>query len=150
MATEEESSEGYTILEHTADVGVRAWGPTPESAFSMAAFGMFEIILDIDPRGWHGEGTEAAIQADARAATWDDLLVNWLAELVYLFDVEGIVPRRIDFTQCEPENCSATLTGSLMSDPAATEGTAIKAVTYHQLQLQITPTRTELQVIFDI
>lgn len=143
-------TEGYTILEHTADVGVHAWGPTPESAFSMAAFGMFEIILDTDPRTWHGAGTEAVIQADAHAATWDDLLVNWLAELVYLFDVEGIVPRRIDFTHCEPEACSATLTGSLMSDPAATEGTAIKAVTYHQLQLQMTPTRTDVQVIFDI
>ena len=141
---------GYRVLEHTADVGVAAWGPTPADAFSMASLGMFEVVLDEDPLEWRGQGRKETLRVEAEGARWPDLLVNWLAELVYLFDVEGFVPQRFDFARCEPPTASAEIVGVIMRDPADTGGTAIKAVTYHQLLVDISPGSTALQVIFDI
>lgn len=141
---------GYNLFEHTADVGVVAWGEDPAAAFSMAARGMYAVILDTDPLDWQGEGAPHEIRVEVEGAGWPDLLVNWLAEQVFYFDVDGFVPNRIDFALCEPTRLEARLRGIAMADPGDTNGTAIKAVTYHQLEVDVRPGRTELRVIFDI
>ncbi|MFN2545118.1 MAG: archease, partial [Actinomycetota bacterium] len=40
---------GYEILEHTADVGIRAFAPTLASVFEQAAWGLAEILGAVDP-----------------------------------------------------------------------------------------------------
>lgn len=141
---------GYRLLDHTADAGVVAWASTPAGAFAMAARGMFEIVLGEDPENWVGAGEPAELRVEAEGSGWADLLVNWLAELIYLFDVEGFVPTHVEFDLCEPPACAAGVRGITLENPGDTYGTAIKAVTYHQLEVHVTPERTELRVIFDI
>lgn len=141
---------GYRIVEHTADVGIVAWGPDPRRAFTEATWGMFAIVLGQDPQGWHGSGRPHALDIKVEGQTWDELLVNWLAELVFYFDVDGFVPHQINFEECAPPRCSAHLEGITLDNPEQAGGVGIKAVTYHQLAVQVGDDRTELQVIFDI
>ena len=139
---------GYARVEHTADVGVRAWGPTPAAAFAAAARGMYAITLGGDPAGATGPAVEqpVAVAGD----TWPDLLVNWLAELLFRFSVEGLVVRECCLAACAPPRCTATVCGVLLDDDDAVEGVEIKAVTYHQLEVAVLPARTTIQVLFDI
>jgi SHS2 domain-containing protein len=148
-------TSGYELLDHTADAGLRAWGVTPALAFTEATRGMFAIVLGSDPR----ELAEAARQEQRpltvmgvteSGSDWDALLVNWLAALVFGFDVIGFVPIECRFQTCEPPDCSAVIQGLFIDDPEQVAGVLIKAVTYHQLEIRVTPDRTELQVIFDI
>jgi len=146
----EEPAAGYALLDHTADVGVRAWGPDPAAAFAQAARGLFAIILDADPESWHGAGEPAAREASAEGSSWQALLVNWLAELLYLFEVDRFVPREIVMQVCAPPRVAATLRGTVLASMNEAAGTAVKAVTYHQLAVEIAPARTELRVILDL
>ena len=139
---------GYTRIEHTADVGVRAWGPTPAAAFAAAARGMYAITLGADPGGVTGPAVEQPVAVDGD--TWSDLLVNWLAELLFRFSVEGLVVRAFDIADCAPPRCSARAIGVVLEDEGAVEGVEIKAVTYHQLEVAVLPARTTIQVLFDI
>jgi SHS2 domain-containing protein len=141
---------GYQLLEHTADAGLEAWGHTPAEAFEQAAFGMFEIALGEHPQKWRGAGERAEVRVETSGDDWPDLLVNWLAEMVYLFDTEGFVPRGFRFEECAPPRCSALAGGTLMSDPAEAAGVGIKAVTYHGLAVQVSAGETRVKVIFDI
>jgi len=141
---------GYALLDHTADVGVRAWGPDPSAAFAQAARGLFAIVLDADPATWHGAGEPASRKASAEGSTWQALLVNWLADLLYLFEVERFVPREIAMQRCEPPRVAATLRGTVLASLDEVAGTAVKAVTYHQLAVEIGPECTEVRVILDI
>lgn len=145
-----EPAAGYALLDHTADVGVQAWGPDPAAAFAQAARGMFAIILDADPVSWKGAGEPATREASVEGTTWPALLVNWLAELLYLFEVDRFVPREIAMRDCAPPRVAATLQGTVLAVMDEAAGTAVKAVTYHQLAVEIAPTRTELRVILDI
>ena len=86
---------GFALLDHTADIGVRAWGPTPAAAFNAAAQGMYAIALGGDVAGATGPAIERTIAVSGD--TWPDLLVNWLAELLYLLSVEGLVARTSNF-----------------------------------------------------
>ena len=101
----EASDSGFVLFEHTADVGLRAWGPTPAAAFAAAARGMYGLTLGGDPAGATGPRTTHAISVSG--TTWADLLVNWLAELLFQFSVEGLVGQAFDFSACAPPRCSA-------------------------------------------
>lgn len=131
-------------------MGLAAWGADPAQAFAQAAWGMFAIILGADPAGWTGSGAPRAREVSVAGADWPELLVNWLVELLFHFDVDGLVPRRIAMAHCTPPRCAARLEGVCLADPGQAVGVGIKAVTYHQLVVQVAPQRTDLRVIFDI
>jgi SHS2 domain-containing protein len=141
---------GYRLIEHTADAGVAAWGPSPEQAFTHATRGMYTVMLGSEPAEWQTVGPNETLNIHVRGQDWQDLLVNWLAEFVYHFDVDGFVPQQINFKQCQPPICEAIVKGVRLDDPEQAGGVGIKAVTYHQLEVNITPGRTEINVIFDI
>jgi SHS2 domain-containing protein len=144
------TTAGYEIFDHPADIGVRARGPDPSAAFAEAAFGMFAVVLGEDPRTWDGEGEAAATEVRVGGADWRELLVNWLAELLFYFDVEAFVPRAIAFERCQPPDCAARLEGIRMQNPDDAAGVAVKAITYHQLDVEAGEAGTTLQVIVDI
>jgi SHS2 domain-containing protein len=145
-----EEAAGYKLLDHTADAGVAAWGPDAETAFAQALRGMFAIVLGHDP-AWPEEGAPAeTLVVEVEGADWSGLLVNWLARFVFYFDVDGFVPVAVEFQRCEPPRCEATVRGVYLGGPEQAGGVGIKAVTYHQLEVNIAPERAEVRVIFDI
>lgn len=136
--------EPYNTFEHTADIGIEARGATLEEAFANAARGMFSIIVDgsdIDAR----EKREIALEE-----TDDDeqLLVDWLSELLYIHDVEGLVFDRFDITI--DDGLHATAEGEPYSREKHGYGSEIKAVTYHMLTIKRNSKGTEIKVLFDI
>jgi len=73
------SIRGFAIVEHTADLGLRAWGPAEKDVFEQAAVGMFSLICDpytVDPA--------LHVDLEVEAPMHDLLLVEWLNELLYL------------------------------------------------------------------
>src|SRR5512137_80414 len=83
----------YELVEHTADVGVKAYGKTVAEAFEHAAEGMFDIITDestIDPVG------EYDILLDA--PDLEQLLVDWLSQLLFLNDARDLVFGKFEVT----------------------------------------------------
>ena len=72
-----ESVQPFEIVDHTADVGVRAYGATPEELFANAALGMFSIIGDVErvaPRETRDVRAEAEDVALLLAAFLGELL----------------------------------------------------------------------------
>ena len=136
--------EPYNTFEHTADIGIEARGATLEEAFANAARGMFSIIVD--------NSDIAAVEQKeiTLEATEDDeqLLVDWLSELLYIHDVEGLVFDRFDITIAD--GLHATAWGEPYSREKHGYGSEIKAVTYHMLAIKRNKKGTEIKVLFDI
>lgn len=85
-------SRPYEVLEHTADIGIRARGRTLEETFANMALGMMSLIVP-DPRRIL-EREERRVEA--RAADLEGLLVAWLSEFVYLVDAERFLAAKIE------------------------------------------------------
>lgn len=134
---------GFEILEHTADVGVRAHGDTVEQAFAAAAQGMAEIAGVWQPNG--GDPVAVSVEASDREA----LLADWLGEVLYLQDA-----RTAAITAVDVEHVTDTRAQSVVrlkpfaGDPS--EGVQIKAVTYHQLVVRHSNGEWEVQAFFDV
>lgn len=133
----------YDLIEHTADVGVKAYGKTIEEAFTHAAEAMFDIITDkstINPIG------EYQILLDA--PDLEQLLVDWLSELLYLNGALGLVFGKFEVTIFK-NHLSSYVYGEKYDTKKHRMGVEIKAVTYHMLHVN-TKDPVYVQVLFDI
>lgn len=135
----------YEYIEHTGDLGFKAYGTTREALFSHAAEAFFEALVSLETVQ---EKEERLIEVEAAAL--DELMVGWLSELLFLFDTETLLLRRFEITHMKDRSLKATVSGELM-DPTRHEiKTGIKAVTYHRLYVRQRAGIWEAQVILDI
>jgi SHS2 domain-containing protein len=133
----------FEILEHTADVGVRATGTTLEEVFEQAARGMCEIAGI-----WRSEqGKQVDIEVEA-----DDLgglLVDWLSEILYLHDARSAAVSGIEVHAAGEGRAAGTLSLAPLEE-GLSEGVQVKAVTYHQLRVEPTADGWTADVYLDI
>jgi SHS2 domain-containing protein len=135
----------YEFIEHTADLGFKAYGASLEELFAHAAEAFFEALVGLESIK---EDMERSIEVEADAL--DNLMVSWLAELLYLYDTEGLVFKSFQLKRIENNRLNAKVRGELL-DPARHEiKTGVKAVTYHQLYVEERGGGWEAQVILDV
>jgi SHS2 domain-containing protein len=137
--------EDYSTFEHTADIGIEAHGRTLEEAFVNAAKGMFSVIAEGSNIGTREKRhIELPIDSDE-----EQLLVDWLSELLYINDVEGLVFD--DFAvKIEDKSLVADVYGEKYDISKHGYGTEIKAITYHMLQIKRNKKGIHIKVLFDI
>ena len=136
----------YEPLEHTAEAGVIARGATLAEAFANAAEGMYALMLELDGIEERGE----------REVTLDDenleaLLVDWLLELLFLTETEGLVFRRFAVDELSERRLRARAWGERF-DPERhhSHNVMVKAVTQHLLEIAQEDGGYRVQVLFDI
>jgi SHS2 domain-containing protein len=138
-------SRKYAYLDHTADVGFRAYGDTVEAVFSHAAealFGVLTTLERIQPTRQYG----VKLEADDLEA----LMVRWLNELLYRFETEALLLGRFLVKTVEDGCLWASCWGETF-DPARHEiKTGIKAATYHQIYVRQRGDLWESQVFLDL
>jgi SHS2 domain-containing protein len=134
----------YELIDHTADIGVRVHGQTMPELFEHAAVALFDVMLDIS-------GVQPVFEREftCRRDSVEELLVEWLGALLYVFDTEGIVFSRFSVTGIDGKELSATAAGEHY-DPGRHEvKLLIKAVTYHNLFVRQAAEGCTVTVIFD-
>lgn len=136
--------EDFEILDHTADVGIIAYGADEKQAFANAAKGLFSLIAELDDVG-------EELKRDIRftASDQEELLVEWLNELVYLFDAEGIIFKRFEISELDDSHLRASVYGEKADSSRHTLKTGVKAATYHMLKIE-KGEGCRVQVLFDI
>ena len=134
----------FEIVDHTADVGIRAYGADIRQAFSNAARALFSLITEL-------EDVEEVLYRDIELIAPDEesLLVEWLNELIYLFDVENVVFKRFDITELSNTQLKARSYGEKIDSSKHKLKTGVKAATYHMLKVD-KANGCKVQVLFDI
>ena len=134
----------FDIVNHTADVGIVAYGADISQAFVNAARALFSLITELDD-------VEEVLYRDTELTASDEesLLVEWLNELIYLFDAEGIIFKRFDITKLNPTRLKARSYGEKVDSSRHKLKTGVKAATYHMLKVD-KDNGCKVQVLFDI
>jgi SHS2 domain-containing protein len=139
----------FEFLEHTADVLIAAHGQNFEEAFENAALAMFEVMTDttkIDPT------QEDAVEVEAE----DEyaLLYSWLEALLVKFEVNHVLYSKFKITSLQdtPEGfkLKANVWGEKFDAAKHPQKVAVKAVTYHRMEIIKEHDRTTLEFILDI
>jgi SHS2 domain-containing protein len=133
----------FELIEHTADIGLRAYGKSLEEAFANAAYGMFSIIAELDAVK-DMETRRVEINEDNA----ESLLFEWLNSLLYYFDVEGLIFKRFDVVKFGEGRLVADCFGEKYDASRHRLKTGVKSATYHMLEVDSAKKR--VQVIFDV
>lgn len=134
----------YRILEHTADVGIYAIGETLEELFRQATLGLLAITGT-----WKPANRGEVVQIEVSAHDLGAVLVDWLSEVLYLQDTRDALIADVTVIEVGPTRANGRV-GVLIRGNDQVEGTPVKAITYHQLQVERTEEGWEAQVFFDI
>lgn len=136
----------FELIDHTADIGLRAYGIDLSQVFANAARGMFSLITDV-------ELVKESLYRDVEVTAPDKeiLLVGWLNELIFLFDTELILFRRFYIRSQTDTELKARCYGEKIDKSRHELKRGIKAATYHMLKIeQENSYDYRAQVLFDI
>ncbi|HUL61693.1 MAG TPA: archease [Methanocella sp.] len=136
----------FKYLEHTADAEFIAYGRTVDEAFANAARATFGLMVDL-AKVRPAESREIRLAA----GSLDDLLFDWLSELLYLVEVDRLIFSQFDVAIAEDGDyrLTAVARGEKVR-PGHGVFLHVKAVTYHDLRVEKRNNVYEAQVLLDI
>lgn len=135
----------FETFDHTADVGIIARGAGLGEALANAARAMFSLMVDLDrvePR------EERRIEVEAEDV--EGLLVNWLAELLYVSEVDNLMFSRFEMLEVSDTRVVARAAGEPLDLDRHDPKLMIKAVTRHMLEVAREDGGYRVRVILDI
>lgn len=135
----------FEVFDTTGDVGINVYGKDIKDIFEQAAIGLFSLITDLEKID-----TKTSKTIDINADSYENLLIKWLNELIFLFDTEGIVGKKSDIKELTEKKLIATLHGDLFDEKKHSRGILIKAATYHKLRLEKRNNLWIASILFDI
>ena len=134
----------FALREHTADVGVEAWGRTLGEVFAALGDGMAAAMCDDVPP--EGERFDVAVDAENPEAA----LFDYLDELIYQRDVRDVLPVDNRAT-VEAADGRWAVRGSARGVPlSAVDAREIKAVTYSEMVIEEDEGGWHAYVVLDV
>lgn len=134
----------YELLDHTADFGIRVAGKDAKELFEKAGLALFDLMVNPER-----VAVDNAREIAVAGSDWEDLMINWLRELLYLFVGEELVVKEIDVLSIQEDGLRARMGIGLFVSGETMCRHEIKAVTYHQIQVLAGPEKWSARIIFD-
>jgi SHS2 domain-containing protein len=135
----------FETFEHTADVGLRIRAARLADLFAEAGRGFLALLVE-DPETVR---EEREVRIEVEADGLENLLLDWLSELLYRFETEHLLLGRFEVS-VEGSRLEATARGERWDPERHELGQEVKAVTYHDLRVERGEDGWEAQVILDI
>jgi SHS2 domain-containing protein len=135
----------WETFEHEADVGLVIRGSDGPQLFCEAGRALFSLVCDLDKVEERGR---YALTGEADSV--EPLLVDWLNDLVFLFQARDVVCRRFSFASWTNTAYSAEAFGEPVDAERHAPRDLVKAATYHGLSVAKGESGLEARVILDV
>ncbi len=135
----------YEVFEHTADIGLYAYGRTLPELFIHAAQGMESLM--VSPEQVH---VQVSREVEVEGHDIVSLLIAWLNELVFLFDTEYLIFCQFEIERLSEMHLRGRASGEAYDEHRHELSSAIKAVTWHEATVEQTVDGYKARIIFDI
>lgn len=133
------------MLKHSSDVGIRVEGRDPKELFANAAFALFDLIADLN----RVELTES-LPLEVEGVDRDDLMVSWLREALYLFQVSGYILREVEVQAARETFVQATGRGEKFDPDRHEILREIKGIIPNKCRTEKIGDKWTAQVVFEI
>lgn len=116
----------YRLIEHTADMGIEAWGASREEVLLAMAGGLRDMMYGDSPAD---EEVDAVISVTAADPV--ELLVGWLNEIAYRCEAADLVPAACRIESLSEGSVRGVLTAAAFDAARHVVERQVKSVTYH-------------------
>lgn len=136
----------FEFFEHTADIGIKAYGRTLDELFENCALAVFEIMTDTTK-------VEPKVKVEIYEFGYDleNLLYKWIEDLLYYHDSQLLVFSKFK-VKIDPENLTleAEAYGEKFDPQRFEKRVVVKAMTYHEMEIKKTEEGYEAKFVVDI
>ena len=103
----------YKYFDHTADIGVEVTGQTAKELFVNAAEALFDVMIE-------NKTSRVAVKRQKKiaieGADISDLLINFLRELLYLFNGKKFITGSCEIIKFTNKELQTRLTGEVFNN----------------------------------
>ncbi len=134
--------ERYILIDHTADMMVKAFGSTLEECFANAAYALFDQTVDLS-----GIGTSEETDIRVTGIDDEDRLYSFLAEMLFIEDCDNLILKEFEVS-FDGDDVVCHAKGETLDRSRHRVRSEVKAVTYHMMNVD--REEPSVTVIFDV
>lgn len=150
FASDMETPMNWELTDHTADFGLRVFGPDAKALFRDAALAIFDLMTDRAALTPVEMTPVETVSVQVVGDDWPDLMFNWLREVLYCWTGRELLVQDAILLELAPCRLSARLTCAPFDPDRHEILHEIKAVTYHDLSVEQTPDGWQARIILDV
>jgi len=135
----------YHIIDHTADLGIAVKADSVNQLFEHAALAFCDILCDIDTIK-----PKITRIIEIKKENLEELLQGFLSDLLFYFETELELYSKVTIKELTSKKLTAHLQGEKINLNNHKIKTGIKAVTFHQLKIEIINNKWQTTIIFDV
>lgn len=135
----------YSLIDHTADIGMEVRGIEFHALLEQAGKGLFHVVTDI-----------STVRPTSRIhiGTWEGneehIMRSWLEKLLFHFNTDDILFARFSVTPSDDGGFAGAAWGEVFDSQRHTIHTEIKGITYHQFEVSQSKDGWYARIIFDV
>jgi SHS2 domain-containing protein len=140
-----DNERNHRIIARQSELVVRVVGTSQINLFVNAAFALFDVITDTEKID-----TQERLQLEVEGSDRDDLLLNWLRELLYLYQGSAFLLKEFNVQEMKDTSVKAQVSGEKLDPDRHEIKQEIAAVAYDQSHMQKTGDQWIAQVILEV
>ena len=141
-----ENQKKYRITKHQSELAVKVVGDSQADLFANSAYTLFDVMVaDLDK-----VDCKEHIPLEVEGTDRDDLMVNWMRELLYLYQGSGYLLREFQIREVKDTIVKAEVAGEKIDPDRHEIKQEIAAIAFHKSRMDKTGNQWTAQVIFEV
>jgi SHS2 domain-containing protein len=141
-----EQQKNYRITKRQSELAVRVIGNSQADLFANSALALFDVMVaDVG-----NIESKERLPLEVEGTDRDDLMVNWVRELLYLYQGSGYLLREFLIREVKDTVVKAEVAGEKIDPDRHEIQQEIAAVAFHKSRMEKTGNQWIAQVIFEL
>jgi SHS2 domain-containing protein len=140
-----EHPKNYRLNKRQSEIAVRVVGNSQADLFANSAFALFDVMVEM-------QAIEARerLPLEVEGSDRDDLMVNWVRELLYLYQGSGYVLREFQIREVKDTVVKAEVAGEKIDPDRHEIKQEIASVAFHKSRMDKTGDQWTAHLIFEL
>ncbi len=135
----------YRTVNRPSELLVKVSGKTQAELFANSAFALFDLMTDVEKIK-----LEENLPLEVEGVDRDDLMVNWMRELLYLFQGSGYLLREFQVHEVKEDYVRGEVGGEKYDPDRHEIQRDIRSIAFQQSRIEKTGDQWIAQVIFEL
>jgi len=135
----------YRTVSRASDLAVKIFGKSQAELFANSAFALFDLMTDVDKVELRDH-----LPLEVEGVDRDDLMVNWMRELLYLYQGSGYLLKEFAVREVRDNYIRGQVSGEKFDPDRHEMRREIRAVVPHQSRMEKTGEQWTAQVVLEL
>jgi SHS2 domain-containing protein len=141
-----EKPKKYRLTKHQSELAVRVIGESQADLFANSALALFDVMVaDMDKIE-----SKERLPLEVEGADRDDLMINWVRELLYLYQSSGYLIKEFVIREVKDTVVKADVAGEKIDPDRHEIKQEIAAVAFHKSRMEKTGNQWTAHLIFEL